>query len=103
MCRYHGTDKSTHHRHSALCFRLSENRTAGVITFDSTAQVHIHLNEDSTSNFSNALDRIGYRGGGTNILGALQAAISEINGYSKHNLTVVGEYPSYSTLAVESV
>jgi len=48
------------------------------------------------------VDRINYRGGGTNILAALQEAVKEINGYSKHNLTVVGEYPSYSTSAVES-
>jgi hypothetical protein len=51
----------------------------------------------------NAVDRLGYRGGGTSILAALQAAVKEINTYSKHNLTVVGEYPSYSTSAFESV
>jgi len=50
----------------------------------------------------NAVDRIGYSGGGTDILAALQAAVIEINSYSKHNLTVVGEYPSYSESAVES-
>jgi uncharacterized protein with von Willebrand factor type A (vWA) domain len=65
--------------------------------------VQIHLNEDSTSNFLNAVDRIGYRGGGTDFLAALRVAINEINSYNKHDLTVVGEYLSYSTSAVESV
>ncbi|GFG35330.1 hypothetical protein Cfor_11731, partial [Coptotermes formosanus] len=70
-------------------FPLSENRSAGVITFDSTAQLKIHLNTDSTSTFLNHVNKIGYRGGGTDILAALRAAITEINNYSKHNLTVV--------------
>jgi len=49
-----------------------------------------------------AVDQIGYRGGGTDILAALEAAINEIRDYSMHTLTVVGEYPRYSTSAVES-
>jgi uncharacterized protein with von Willebrand factor type A (vWA) domain len=61
----------------------------------------IHLNIDSSSTFLNEVDKIGYRGGGTDILAALRAAITEINNYSKHNLTVVGEYPSYRTPTFE--
>jgi uncharacterized protein with von Willebrand factor type A (vWA) domain len=82
---------------------LSENRSAGVITFDSTAQVRIHLNVDSTSDFSEEVDKIGYSNGGTDILTALQVTIEEINSYSKHSLTVVGEYPTYHKSAVDSV
>jgi hypothetical protein len=66
--------------------------------------VKIHLNIDSTSTFLNEVDNIGYRGGsssGRDVLAALRAAITEINNYSKHNLTVVGEYPSYRTPTVE--
>ena len=81
---------------------MSADRSAGVIAFDSKAEVKIHLNVESTSDFLEAVDQIGYRGGGTDILDALQAAINEISLHSKHNLTVVGEYPSYSTSAVES-
>jgi hypothetical protein len=44
-----------------------------------------------------------YSAGGTSILAGLQLAINEINSYSKHNLTVVGEYRSYSMSAVERV
>ena len=46
---------------------------------------------------------MGYSGGGTSILAGLQLAVTEINSYSKHNLTVVGEYQSYSTSAVVSL
>jgi hypothetical protein len=49
------------------------------------------------------VDKLGYRGGGTDILRGLQVAVNEINSYAIHNLTVVGEYPSYRTSAVESV
>jgi hypothetical protein len=42
-----------------------------------------------------------YSAGGTSILAGLQLAVTEINNYSKHNLTVVGEY--HNPLAVESV
>ena len=51
----------------------------------------------------NAVDSLGYTGGGTSILAALELAINEINSYSKHNLTLVGEYSSYSMSAFESV
>jgi hypothetical protein len=61
------------------------------------------LNVDSTSDFFAEVDKMGYSGGGTDILIALQVAIQEINSYSKHSLTVVGEYPTYSMSAVESV
>jgi len=70
-------------------YPLSADRSAGVITFASTAEVRIHLNEESTSDFLQAVDQIGYRGGGTDILRALQAAINEISLHSKHSLTVV--------------
>ena len=65
----------------------------------------IHLNVDSTSTFLNEVDKIGYSGGGggDDVLAALRAAITEINIYRKHNLTVVGKYPSYSTSAVDRV
>jgi hypothetical protein len=49
------------------------------------------------------LDGIVYSAGGTNILGALQLALAEISINSKHPLTLVGEYPSYSTSTVERV
>jgi hypothetical protein len=49
------------------------------------------------------VDNLGYSGGGTDILKGLQVAVTEINSYAIHNLTVVGESPSYSTSAVESV
>jgi hypothetical protein len=51
------------------------------------------LNVDSTSDFFNEVDKIGYNGGGTSILAGLEVALNEINSYSKHDLTVVGEYP----------
>jgi hypothetical protein len=51
----------------------------------------------------NAVDRIAYGNGGTDILAGLQMAINEIKINSIHNQTVIGEYPSYSTSAVESV
>lgn len=47
------------------------------------------------------MDGIGYRGGGTDILAALKAAVTEINNYRKHNLTVVGEYLNYRASAAE--
>jgi hypothetical protein len=37
------------------------------------------------------VEQLGYTGGGTNILAALQLSITEINSYAKHNLTLVGE------------
>jgi hypothetical protein len=43
------------------------------------------------------MDKIGYNGSGTNILTALQVASEEINSYSKHSLTVVGEYTTYKS------
>ena len=49
------------------------------------------------------MDGLAYSAGGTSILAGLQLAVTEINNYSKHNLTVVGEYSSYSMSAVESV
>jgi hypothetical protein len=61
------------------------------------------MNTDSTSYFFNEVDKIGYSGGGTDILAGLQLAINEIDNYSKHNLTVVSEYPTYSKSTVESV
>jgi hypothetical protein len=78
-----------------LCCRLSANRSAGVITFDSSAIVRIHLNEASTSDFITKLNAIPYTGGGTDILNALTAAIKEINAYKVHPLTLVCEYLSY--------
>ena len=51
----------------------------------------------------NAVDSIPYGEGAADLLAGLQLAVDEINRYSKHNLTVVGEYLSYSTSAVESV
>jgi hypothetical protein len=80
-----------HTPHSTLCFRLSETRSAGVITFNFYARTQIHLNADSTSNFLGAVGKLGYSAGGTSILAALELAVAEINSYSKHNLTVVGE------------
>jgi uncharacterized protein with von Willebrand factor type A (vWA) domain len=54
--------------------------------------VRIHLNENSTATFLSKVDAIGYRGGGTNILDALRTAITEINNYAVHKLTLVCEY-----------
>jgi uncharacterized protein with von Willebrand factor type A (vWA) domain len=90
LCCYHGTVK-VHSPHSALCFRLSQDRSAGVVTFDSSARVQIHLNVESTSNFLSAVDQMGYSSGGTDVLAGLQTALSEINSYSQHDLTVVGK------------
>lgn len=70
-------------------FELSENRSAGVITFSSTAVERIRLSESSTSSFLSAVDRIDYRAGGTDILSSLNAALNEINNYAIHNLTLV--------------
>ncbi|XP_021913984.1 sushi, von Willebrand factor type A, EGF and pentraxin domain-containing protein 1-like [Zootermopsis nevadensis] len=70
-------------------FPLSANRSAGVITFDSSSVVRINLNENSTTQFLSKVDKIGYRGGGTNILDALRRAIIEINTNAVHNLTLV--------------
>jgi uncharacterized protein with von Willebrand factor type A (vWA) domain len=57
--------------------------------------VRIHLNENSTTDFITQLDAIPYRGGGTDILNALTAAIKEINNYKIHPLTLVCEYLNY--------
>lgn len=70
-------------------FPLSDDRSAGVITFDSSALLQIHLNENSTSRFITKLNSIPYRGGGTDILNALRAAINEIKTYKVHPLTLV--------------
>jgi hypothetical protein len=37
------------------------------------------------------VDKLGYSGGNTSILAALELAVTEINSYSKHNQTAVGE------------
>jgi hypothetical protein len=37
------------------------------------------------------VDNIQYISGGTSILAALEMAVTEINSYSKHDVTVVGE------------
>jgi hypothetical protein len=80
-----------------LYCRLSANRSAGVISFDSTAIVRIHLDESSTSEFINKVTAMPYRGGGTDIQRALTAALAEINAYKVHPLTLVCEYLSYRT------
>jgi hypothetical protein len=46
---------------------------------------------------------MGYSAGGTSILAGLNLAIDEISNYAKHSLTLVSEYPSYSTSTVERV
>jgi len=74
---------------SAFCYSLSANRSAGVITFDSTAMVRIPLDESSTSNFLTTLANLPYRGGGTDILAALNEAINEIRDHAVHKPTLV--------------
>eukprot|EP01054_Gregarina_sp_Poly1_P006076 Gregarina_sp_Poly_1__6075@NODE_3205_length_1277_cov_20_744628_g2035_i0_p1_GENE_NODE_3205_length_1277_cov_20_744628_g2035_i0NODE_3205_length_1277_cov_20_744628_g2035_i0_p1_ORF_typecomplete_len367_score22_55VWA/PF00092_28/5_9e28CBM_14/PF01607_24/6_7e17CBM_14/PF01607_24/5_4e03CBM_14/PF01607_24/8_8e03VWA_2/PF13519_6/5e15VWA_3/PF13768_6/4_2e12VWA_CoxE/PF05762_14/2_2e10Sushi/PF00084_20/1_1e03Sushi/PF00084_20/4_9e05DUF2201/PF09967_9/0_002vWATerFlike/PF10138_9/0_016DUF1194/PF06707_11/0_024Peripla_BP_6/P len=70
-------------------FPLSENRSAGVITFSDSSLVRIRLSESSTASFMTQVDAINYRSGGTDILDGLQTAIKEINSNRVHPLTLV--------------
>ena len=51
----------------------------------------------------NAVDRIPYSVGGTNLLAGLEMAVDEIRRYSVHKLNLISEYLSYSTSGVERV
>ncbi|XP_068081284.1 uncharacterized protein [Anabrus simplex] len=70
-------------------FPLSKNRSAGVITFDSTAAVDISIKQSDTCSFLKGVDRIKYNGGGTDILRSLNLAYNEIIQNAVHNLTLV--------------
>jgi uncharacterized protein with von Willebrand factor type A (vWA) domain len=59
--------------------------------------VQIRLNEADTAVFRKKVDAVTYRGGGTNILAALNTAITEINSYAVHDLTLVCEYQYVTT------
>jgi Uncharacterized protein containing a von Willebrand factor type A (vWA) domain len=72
-----------------LFCRLSETRSAGVITFSSGSLVHVILTEDDTQDFRRRVDQIPYGGGGTNILAALETAYAEIKSHPVHPLTLV--------------
>ncbi|XP_069674629.1 cartilage matrix protein-like [Periplaneta americana] len=70
-------------------FPLSENRSAGVITFDSTPKVKIPLSESSTTNFQTAVTNLPYGRGGTKVREAMELAIVEIDKNHIHPLTLV--------------
>ncbi|KAJ9600292.1 hypothetical protein L9F63_009417 [Diploptera punctata] len=70
-------------------FPLSRTRTAGVITFDDYPIVRIPLTETSTDNFKDMVDSIPYRGQGTDVLEALEAALTEIQSHATGSLYLV--------------
>nr|CAD7434197.1 unnamed protein product [Timema monikensis] len=70
-------------------FLLSEDRVAGLITFNTHAAGIIPLNTSKTCSFLVSLEKVKFRGGGTNFEAALIAAEEEINKYDMNNQTII--------------
>ncbi|XP_063221712.1 cell death abnormality protein 1-like [Bacillus rossius redtenbacheri] len=75
--------------HLVKGFPLSENRSAGVITFSTDAEVDIGLQQTSTCDFASQLGRVSFFGGNTDLAAALQLAAAEINATSPPRKTLV--------------
>ncbi|XP_071446042.1 dentin sialophosphoprotein-like [Hetaerina americana] len=73
----------------AAAFPLSMNRSAGVITFSHVADVDIELGTNDTCDFLSKANQIVYTKGGTNILNAMNLAVTEITRNAVHNLTLI--------------
>nr|CAD7576665.1 unnamed protein product [Timema californicum] len=70
-------------------FLLSEDRVAGLITFNTRAMGVIPLNTSKTCSFLMSLEKVKFQGGGTNFEAALIAAEEEINKYDMNNQTII--------------
>ncbi|XP_069674634.1 matrilin-2-like [Periplaneta americana] len=70
-------------------FPLSQNRSAGVLTFNAKAFVDLPLKHTDTCQFYKAVQKIKYTGGNTDILNALYAAVHEVRKNSAHRKTLV--------------
>ncbi|KAJ4450090.1 hypothetical protein ANN_01497 [Periplaneta americana] len=70
-------------------FPLSQKRYAGVLTFSGSAWVDVNMKHGDTCKFLNAVQKIKYQGGTTDIRLALVTATREILKNSVHNRTLV--------------
>ncbi|XP_068081433.1 mucin-22 isoform X2 [Anabrus simplex] len=69
-------------------FPLSEDRSAGVVTFSSDATVDVSVSTDDTCTFLSNVSAIRYPRGGTNLAKALQLANNELQQNAVHDFTV---------------
>lgn len=77
---------------SHFFFRLSANRTAGLITFSHVADVDLSLTYTDTCAFVNELKNVVYTKGGTSIAVAMDLALQEIKKNAVNDLTLVCKY-----------
>ncbi|XP_069674637.1 matrilin-2-like [Periplaneta americana] len=89
-------------------FPLSQKRYAGVLTFSGSAWVDVNMKHGDTCKFLNAVQKIKYQGGTTDIRLALVTATREILKNSVHNRTLVflitdGQSDTDPTLAANTL